>query len=91
MYALQEGRHTPLLMCGWGSLNYSLLLIPKAMLVWPCLARACAGGCFSMPYPPEAEGEEVQFCVSNVNNAVMSPETFISLIHASNKIALHFS
>jgi hypothetical protein len=44
-----------------------------------------------MPRPPEAEGREVQFCVGNVNNAVMSPETFISLIHASNKIALHFS
>lgn len=44
-----------------------------------------------MPCPPEAEGGEVWFCVSNVNNAVMSPETFISLIHASNKIALHFS
>lgn len=91
MYALQEGRRTPLLMCGWGALTDSLLQIPKAMLVCACLARVCAGGCFSVPCPPEAEGGEVQFCVSNVNNAVMSPETFISLIHASNKIALHFS
>lgn len=82
---------TPHFSCVAGALSYSLLLIPKAMLVCPCLARACAEGCFSMPYPPEAEGGEVQFCVSNVSNAVMSPETSISLIHASNKIALHFS
>lgn len=68
-------------------------MIPKAKLVFPCLffPPAYAEVCFPMPYPPEAEGGEVQLCQSREQRRVMSPETFISLIHASNKIALHFS
>lgn len=53
----------------------SMTPVPRAK-GWPC------------PLPSRGEGP--QFYVSD-QRRVTSPETFISLIHASNKIALHFS
>lgn len=44
-----------------------------------------------MPCSTPGSGGAPGLCQSGDQRTVTSPETFISLIHASNKIALHFS